>query len=286
VFIASIERLFADDRVRLLGGFGVTYARVRDYTGKLVDAVDATGASTKASEAQTRLAADCTARRIVGCSGGRDDYLRFGISYDTRDYEPDPNRGTFIDLALDAGTVALGSQYDYLRLLIAMHHVRRLVGRGVQVGRPAKRDMIAGGIRLGTDYLYSSTHEQGSESFGDRIGGLAPDKGKVGGNAKGLDAVTWLAAEGARFAPVAALGAAGSPESRFFIKPNPANWTGYKFLTASDLMQTWLDDFEKKYDISAATVAQVVSAKGKTTEAQPPAGAHYNLTLDARHDQA
>jgi uncharacterized protein DUF4157 len=137
----------------------------------------------------------------------------------------------------------------------------------------------------GTDYLYSSTHEQGSESFGDRIGGLAADKAKVGGNAKGLDAVTWLAAEGARFAPVAALGAAGSPESRYFIKPNADNWTGYKFLTASDLMQTWLEDFEKKYNVAAAKIAEVVGAKGKTTEAHPPAGAHYNLTLGARHDQ-
>jgi hypothetical protein len=89
----------------------------------------------------------------------------------------------------------------------------------------------------GTDYLYSSTHDQGGESFGDRIGSMALDKARVGGNAKGLDAVTWLAAEGARFAPVAALGSAGSPESRYFIKPNP-DWAGYEFLTTSDLMQS------------------------------------------------
>lgn len=119
IFIASIERLFADDRVRVLGGFGVSYARIRDYTGKQVDAVDSAGQSTKAPEATTRLRDDCDAGRIVGCSGGRDDYLRLGISYDTRDYEPDPNSGSFLDLALDAGSVALGSQYDYLRLLVA-----------------------------------------------------------------------------------------------------------------------------------------------------------------------
>jgi hypothetical protein len=33
VAIASIERLFADDRVRVLAGFGLSYGRVRDYTG-------------------------------------------------------------------------------------------------------------------------------------------------------------------------------------------------------------------------------------------------------------
>jgi hypothetical protein len=117
LFIASIERLLADDRVRVLAGFGVSYARIRDYSGQPVDAVDATGHDAKAPEAQTRLAADCAAGRLVGCSGGRDDYLRLGISYDTRDFEPDPNRGVFLDLAIDAGTVALGSQYQYVRVL-------------------------------------------------------------------------------------------------------------------------------------------------------------------------
>lgn len=136
----------------------------------------------------------------------------------------------------------------------------------------------------GTDYLYSSTHEQGPASFDSRIGAISGDAGKVGDNAPGLDAVTWLAAEGARFAPIAALGGAGSPESRFFIKPSAENWTGYKYLTASDLMRMWLTDFKKAYDIPADKVAEVVTAKGKTEDA-PPRGAHYNLTLGARHDQ-
>jgi len=67
----------------------------------------------------TRLRADCDAGRRVGCEGGFDNYLRLGVSYDTRDFEPDPNSGVFIDLALDAGTIALGSKYDYVRLLTA-----------------------------------------------------------------------------------------------------------------------------------------------------------------------
>jgi surface antigen Omp85-like protein len=117
VFIAGVERLFDHDRVRVLAGFGVSYGGVHDYTGKSVDAVDAAGADTHASEAPTRLAQDCAARRLVGCGGGRDDYLRLGISYDTRDFEPDPNTGAFFDLAIDAGTAALGSQFDYVRVM-------------------------------------------------------------------------------------------------------------------------------------------------------------------------
>lgn len=119
ILVASVERLFLADRLRVLGGLGVSWARIRDYTGKQVDATDDAGAATEATEAPTRLRLDCDAGRLVGCAGGRDNYLRLGISYDARDYEPDPNRGGFVDLELDAGTVALGSEYDYLRVLVA-----------------------------------------------------------------------------------------------------------------------------------------------------------------------
>lgn len=116
--IASIERLFLNDHLRVLGGVGFSYARVRDYSGTEVDAQpDPNGPTVQAPEAPTRLSIDCAAGRVVGCNGGRDDYFRFGVSYDTRDFEPDPNRGVFLDAGLDIGSVALGSQYDYLRLL-------------------------------------------------------------------------------------------------------------------------------------------------------------------------
>ncbi len=135
--IASIERLFDDDRVRVLGGVGFSYARIRDYTGHAVDAVEATGAAASAPEGQTRFAADCAARIVVGCGGGFDNFLRLGISYDTRDFEPDPNRGVFLDAALDAGTVALGSHYDYVRAMAA--------ARGYWSPIPEDADLVLAG---------------------------------------------------------------------------------------------------------------------------------------------
>jgi outer membrane protein assembly factor BamA len=116
--LASIERMVSP-HFRVLGGLGFGYTRIRDYTGTQVDATDATGATTTATEAPTRLREDCDAGKLVGCAGGREHLLRFAVSFDTRDFEPDPNRGVFVEVAVDAATVALGSEYDYLRLLAA-----------------------------------------------------------------------------------------------------------------------------------------------------------------------
>ncbi len=140
VFIASVERLALGDRVRLLGGYGFTYARIRDYTGREVDALDDAGGATTATSSPTRLREDCDAGRLVGCGGGREGFLRLGVSYDTRDFEPDPNRGVFVDIALDAATVALGSEYDYLRLLAA--------ARGYWSPIPARADLVLAGRAL------------------------------------------------------------------------------------------------------------------------------------------
>ncbi len=137
LFIASVERLFADDRVRILGGFGFSYARIKTYDGHKVDALDAAGNDTTAIQASTRLTEDCAGGNVVGCGGGRDNFVRFGVSYDTRDYEPDPNSGVFLDLAIDAGTVALGSEYDYIRALAA--------ARGYWNPIPCRADLVLAG---------------------------------------------------------------------------------------------------------------------------------------------
>ncbi len=168
VWIASIERLLARDRVRVLAGFGFTYAVVRDYTGKSVDAVDELGDDTSAPSAPTRLRQDCDAGDLVGCDGGREAFLRLGLSYDTRDYEPDPNSGVFADLAIDAATAALGSEYDYLRVLGAV--------RGYVSPAPAWADLVLAGraflqVQTSGTPFFSQDSLPFTEDFRNGLGG-------------------------------------------------------------------------------------------------------------------
>lgn len=168
LFIASVERLLARDRVRVLAGYGFTYAVVRDYTGKRVDATGDDGAATSATSARTRLRADCDAGELIGCGGGREGFLRLGLSYDTRDFEPDPNSGVFADLAIDAASVALGSEYDYLRVLGAV--------RGYVSPAPQLTDLVLAGraflqVQTAGTPFFSQDSLPFTEDFRNGLGG-------------------------------------------------------------------------------------------------------------------
>jgi hypothetical protein len=119
ILLLSVERSFFGGVVRPLLGVGLSHATVRDYTGDTVTALDAGGGEVSAPQARTRLREDCDAGRLVGCAGGWVNTLRVGVSYDTRDFEPDPNRGVFVDLSFELGTRALGSDFDFARVLLA-----------------------------------------------------------------------------------------------------------------------------------------------------------------------
>src|SRR5262249_1555585 len=116
----GLERLFLGGTVRHLLGIGLSYDYIRDYTGRSAEFTGAGGSTVHAIEAPTLLREDCDAKRILGCAGGFDNVLRVAISYDTRDFEPDPNSGVYMELSTETATRALGSSYEYLRAMLSV----------------------------------------------------------------------------------------------------------------------------------------------------------------------
>ena len=121
IWLASIERTFFYGLLRQFFGFSIARATLRDYTGDEVDAVDADGEDVRAPQGDTLLTEQCR-QGLLGCDGGWDNTLRFGLSLDTRDFEPDPNSGAFVDFAMDLGTPVLGSDYTYSRVLVSARY--------------------------------------------------------------------------------------------------------------------------------------------------------------------
>jgi outer membrane protein assembly factor BamA len=116
--VTTVERDFFGGVVRVQAGLGASYVRVRDYTGTATVGDDAASGATgiPATMGTTRLKEDCDAARIVGCSGGVHDTLKLGVAFDTRDFEPDPRSGFFVDLTAEMSSRVLGSAYDYARV--------------------------------------------------------------------------------------------------------------------------------------------------------------------------
>lgn len=108
LLLLSLQRSFAGGLLWPLVGLGFSNTGV--YESYRVKGPE---------QAPTRLQEDCRAGRVVGCGGGWNNFFRMGIALDTRDYEPDPNRGLFVDAALDVGSRVLGSGYEWTRFMFS-----------------------------------------------------------------------------------------------------------------------------------------------------------------------
>jgi outer membrane protein assembly factor BamA len=100
----NVERDFFGGLLRPLAGFQVDYVKIHDYTGAGVNG---------AENQPTRLREDALAGQLIGVNGGWLNLLRLGLTYDTRDYEPDPHSGMLAQVLLEGSTKVLGSVSNF-----------------------------------------------------------------------------------------------------------------------------------------------------------------------------
>jgi len=111
VAAASLERDFFGGIVRGLVGLSASYVKIDQWTGETVKGAD----DVEVRQAPTRLELDCAAGRVV-CKRGFNNILKLGVAFDTRDFEPDPNSGVFVDLTSELSGRPLGSDFDWARV--------------------------------------------------------------------------------------------------------------------------------------------------------------------------
>lgn len=111
--------------VRLMAGFKLRYVKIRDYSYRDQDYKDNNikglegDSEVNATNGQTLLNELYLAGEIEGYNGGWDNFYKFGIAFDTRDFEPDPKNGIFTDLTFEATGDYNGSEYSYVRSTLA-----------------------------------------------------------------------------------------------------------------------------------------------------------------------
>jgi outer membrane protein assembly factor BamA len=67
---------------------------------------------------------------VTGKAGGMNNYVKLGLIYDTRDFEPAPTRGDWLDAVFEWSGKMVASDYDYRRLTITHRHYFRLARNG------------------------------------------------------------------------------------------------------------------------------------------------------------
>lgn len=115
---ADLERDYLGGLLRPLVGLQVSHVEARDYTG-----VDVNGAVNQ----ETLLHEDYRNGRIRGFGGGWLNFLRLGLTYDSRDYEPDPTSGVLGQLLFEGTTRWLGASSDYGHVTFAGQSYLRLL---------------------------------------------------------------------------------------------------------------------------------------------------------------
>ena len=104
LFTADLERDYLGGLLRPLLGIQVSHLQAVDYTGDEVRG---------SINQETLLHQDHREGRIRGFDGGWLNYLRLGLTYDSRDYEPDATSGILAQILLEGTARFLGASSDY-----------------------------------------------------------------------------------------------------------------------------------------------------------------------------
>ncbi len=126
-----VERSFFEGRLRVLGALGFTHLSYRHYDGVEVEnALDQDGNSVTAINRETLITQDYNQAQtgdpnaywnrynIVGYDGGFSSKFKAGVIYDTRDFEPDPYKGTLLEYGFGATDHFMGSDFSYTRHMV------------------------------------------------------------------------------------------------------------------------------------------------------------------------
>lgn len=112
---------------RIMGGYEIQHLSYKTFEGTEAEAIDpANGQSVKAPNGTSLLRRDFQQGLISGLDGGWVSILQTALIYDTRDFEPDPTRGYYLEIANEFSNPIIGSQFNFDKLFIQGRFYKKL----------------------------------------------------------------------------------------------------------------------------------------------------------------
>jgi outer membrane protein assembly factor BamA len=152
IFNVSGEYALLDSRMRILAGFEIAQLNI----------------TTNQSE-PSRIRLDALNNQMLGVGKSLVTFLQLGIVYDTRDFEPDPNRGVFAEVTDEYGSHLLGSDYNMNKLFGQVKFYKRLFLNTFKKVVWANR--AGAGYTFGSSPFFEYQDEWSSEGSIEGLGG-------------------------------------------------------------------------------------------------------------------
>jgi hypothetical protein len=132
---------------RIMGGYEIQHLSYTTFEGMEAEAIDPiTGQNTTAPNGISLLRRDFEYGLISGVDGGWVSIIQTALIFDTRDFEPDPTKGYYFEIANEYSSKNIGSQFDFNKLFIQ--------GRAYQKIPVGKRTVLAG--RFGAGNIFGN----------------------------------------------------------------------------------------------------------------------------------
>lgn len=112
---------------RVMGGYEIQHLSYATFEGTDAEAIDPlTGEETTAANGLSLLRRDFEQGLISGLDGGWVSIFQTALMYDTRDFEPDPTKGHYFEVANEYSAPAIGSQFTFNKLFVQWRGYQKL----------------------------------------------------------------------------------------------------------------------------------------------------------------
>jgi outer membrane protein assembly factor BamA len=165
--LITVERDFWGGWLRPQLGLQINHVKVSDYTGDKIDG---------AIQQPTRLFTDNQAGKVIGFDGGWDNALKIGLTFDTRDFEPDPASGVMLQAVARISTAALGSSFEYQQINFNARGFYNLLGESGRLILAGRFDYA---MQFGDVPFYSAPNIPMTDGDIDGLGGRLTLRGFV-----------------------------------------------------------------------------------------------------------
>ena len=104
---------------RIMGGYEIQHLSYKTFEGSDAEAIDPnTNQEIKAPNGTSLLRRDFQEGLVSGLDGGWVSILQTALIYDTRDFEPDPTKGYYLEVANEFSSRIIGSDFEFNKLFL------------------------------------------------------------------------------------------------------------------------------------------------------------------------